>query len=189
MDVMEEAVRMGEKVCDMFFMEHARRLGENGHARWQMKPLCDAAQSGAIAWVREGYLKELRNQGSRLQRRQDLPLQYFVTAEEVRKQALFNVTYRWLSHGIQTLMVFIWLASSTCSPMGRQMTTGCSSTFQTCINVRELSRQRGTMGGRSFAFQLSGASFCQSYPKGSTVFLFGSAGGAMWNSSCRHCAN
>ena len=47
-------------------------LGENGHARWQMKPLCDAAQSGAIAWVREGYLKELRNQGSRLQRRQDL---------------------------------------------------------------------------------------------------------------------
>ena len=76
----------------MDVMEHALRLGENGQARWQMKPLYDAAENGAIAWVRAGYLKELRNKGGRLQRRQDVHPQYFLTAEEVGKQALFVVT-------------------------------------------------------------------------------------------------
>ena len=83
----------------MDVMENAMRLGENGHARWQMKPLYDATQSGVIAWLRVGYLKELWNQGGRLERRQDVPQQYFLTAKEVTKQALFNVTYKWLSHG------------------------------------------------------------------------------------------
>ena len=50
MDVMEKAMRMGEKVSDMEVMESAKRMGENGHARWQVKPLYDATQSGAIAW-------------------------------------------------------------------------------------------------------------------------------------------
>ena len=88
---------MGENGHGMDVMKKAMRLGEYGHLRWQVKPLCDAAQSGALAWVRVGYLKALRNQGQLLQRRQEVHPQYFLTAEEVRKQALFAVTHKWLS--------------------------------------------------------------------------------------------
>ena len=95
--VMKKAMRTGEKGHDMDVMEEAMSLGEYGHLRWQMKPLCDATQSGALVWVRVGYLKELRNQGGRLRRRQDILPQYFLTAEEVGKQALFAVTHKWLS--------------------------------------------------------------------------------------------
>ena len=102
MECVREAVcclRWKEKVSDKYVMEKAMRMGEKGHARWQMKPLYDATHTGAIAWVRAGYLKELRNEGQLLQRRQDVHPQHFLTLEEVRKQALFNVTYRWLSPG------------------------------------------------------------------------------------------
>ena len=47
----------------MDVMEHAMSLSEKGPVRWQMKPLQDATESGAIAWVRVGFLKALFNRG------------------------------------------------------------------------------------------------------------------------------
>ena len=72
-------------------------MGDNGHVRWQTQPLYHATEQGAIAFVRAGYLKELHKRGHRMQRRQDVHPQHFLTAEEVRKQALFSVSYKWMS--------------------------------------------------------------------------------------------
>ena len=65
--------------------------------RWQAQPLYDVTEKGAIAWVRAEYLKELHKRGHRMQRRQDVHPQHFLTAEEVSTQALFAVSWVWLS--------------------------------------------------------------------------------------------
>ena len=77
-------------------MEEALRVGETGHARWQLKALYDATENGAIAWVSVEYLKSISDGGGFLPRRQDVPRDAFLTVEEVKNQALFVLTYRWL---------------------------------------------------------------------------------------------
>ena len=77
-------------------MEEALRVGESGHARWELKALYDATENGAIAWVSVGFLKSIADGGGRLSRRQDLPHDAFLTVEEVKNQALYVVTYCWL---------------------------------------------------------------------------------------------
>ena len=78
-------------------MEEALRVGETGHARWQLKAIYDATENGAIAWVSVEYLKRISDGGGVLPRRQDVPRDAFLTVEEVKNQALFVLSYRWLT--------------------------------------------------------------------------------------------
>ena len=78
-------------------MEKALRVGETGHARWQLKALYDATENGVIAWVSVEYLKSISDGGGLLPKRQNVPRDAFLTVEEVENQALFVLTYRWLT--------------------------------------------------------------------------------------------
>lgn len=80
-------------------MEYAVRVGASGHSRWQLQPLYDATGNGAIAWIRAGYLKELRSQGRILPRRRDIQPEHFLSLEEVKQQSLYYVSHNWLNSG------------------------------------------------------------------------------------------
>ena len=69
-------------------MEEALRVGETGHARWQLKALYDATENGAIQWVSVKYLKRVSDGGGFLPCRQEVPADGFLTLEEVKNQAL-----------------------------------------------------------------------------------------------------
>ena len=178
-------------------MEEALRVGESGHARWQLKAVHDATENGAIAWVSVGFLMSIADAGGVLPRRQDLPRDAFLTVEEVKDQALFHVCNRWLSRdhpdpeGFHLKQLVDVLKKEKGHPRDGVF-WDWSNLFQNPRTGHEQAKY--TEGLRMLDWHVcssirDGALCCPMYPKVSQASHFGKVDGAITASSCRHSAN